>query len=131
MHTLEVVVVRLEPHLEKFQTLHEEIMVVVSLKHRIVNIAHQVLEERTDNNIHNLTNFQVNIFSKCSCGMVLFKFLTTCYVLLRSCQIKLIQSFVCILIRVNRVSKIETDVIHQKPKNFNTSLPLLTILVSS
>ena len=121
MHSLKVVLVGFEPQLEELERHLEESVVVSPLEYRVVHIANEVLEETSDHYIDDLANLEVNILCEGSGSVVLLKLHAACDVLFSSGKVQLVQCLVGVLSPVYRSSKVETYIIHQKPKAELTS----------
>ena len=73
----ELVLISLEAQGKEAQTELEEFVVVCSVKHRILDVTHQVLKERPNHDVNDLANLYVNAVFQVGSGMELFEFDTT------------------------------------------------------
>jgi hypothetical protein len=70
---VEVVLVGEKSAFKVSETKLEEKRVVVALEDRVADVAHQVLEKGTDNDVDYLANLQVNLLLKCGSLVILLK----------------------------------------------------------
>ena len=90
MDVLKVVSVGLKPHFEELKAHLEELMVVAAFENGVVNIAHQVLEERANHHVQNLAYLQIYILGKGGRSVVLLELHATGDVLLSCLQVYLV-----------------------------------------
>jgi hypothetical protein len=74
----------LESRSEEFETVLEELVVVVAIKDWVVDVANQVLEETANHYVNDLANLKINLGGQCCLGMVLLKFLAARHIFFSS-----------------------------------------------
>ncbi len=117
MHIFEEVLVGLESCGEEFETVLKELVVVVTVKNWVIDVADQVLEEAAYHNVNDLADLQINLRGKCCLGMVLLELLTASYVFFGRLQVELVKCFVRILFVVDMRPEVKAHVVHQKSKH--------------
>ena len=108
----ELVLVRLEAQCEEREAEFEELVVLSSVKYGRLHVANQVLEERTNNDVDDLADLDVDVGLQ-SCPFVeLLEVHAARDVLLSSCLEELVQGREGEVLAVDRLTEVEGHVVH-------------------
>jgi len=108
----ELILVGAEPQREEAQTELEELVVVFAVKHGVLHIAHEVLEETSDYDVDDLANLEIHCRFQRRPHVELLELHATRDILLSTGLVQLVQCRVRETLAIQGATEVERHVVH-------------------